>query len=68
MKDKIVWVEFNRGDDSTIRHSEPKIMSREEVIEAASEWYDAIGTGLNDFDGIQFVRVKESETSNREGK
>lgn len=58
--DKIAWTEFNRGGNGGVmRHSKPKQMTREEVMAAAAEWYDAIGTHLNDFDGIQFVRVKE---------
>jgi len=44
-----------------MRHSEPKTMTRDDVIAAVTEWYDAIGTGLNDFDGIQFIRVKEAK-------
>ena len=62
MPDKIAWTEFNRNENGGVmRHSEPKTMTRDDVIAAVTEWYDAIGTGLNDFDGIQFIRVKEAK-------
>ena len=58
----ITWTEFNRGGDAcTMRHSEPKRMTRQEALDAVAEWYDAIGSGLNDFDGIQLVCVKREE-------
>ena len=41
-----------------MRHAEPKDMTKQEVLDAVAEWYDAIGTGLNDFEGIQLIRFK----------
>ena len=62
MKHMIAWTEFNRGGEAcTMRHSEPKDMTKQEALDAVAEWYDAIGTGLNDFEGIQLVCVKRKE-------
>lgn len=63
MKHMIAWTEFNRdrGGGGEMRHAEPKDMTKQEVLDAVSEWYDAIGTGLNDFEGIQLFRLKREE-------
>lgn len=44
-----------------MRHAEPKDMTKQEALDAVAEWYDAIGTGLNDFEGIQLIRFKCEE-------
>ena len=35
------------------------IREARETINAVAEWYDAIGTDLNDFDGIQLICLKK---------
>ena len=60
MKHMIAWTEFNRGG-AEMRHAEPKDMTKQEVLDAVAEWYDAIGTGLNDFEGIQLIRFRCEE-------
>ncbi len=54
----IGYIESNE-DQEVQRRTSPQKMTKKEVIKAVSDWYDAIGTKLNDFDSIHFF-VKEA--------
>ena len=60
---------FKRGGEASFiqGHLEDRL-TKKEMLEKVSEWWDSHGTGLDDYDGIRIIFKKKGEQGGEETK